>query len=243
MHVATVEEPRRRFDWLDWPRPTWTWLLMLGLLSRIAVVAWGDRCARTGTALPDDLAKHDRTVAAANLNYNARHMAALAVAGRRLVRPWYRWDAIWYAEVSQAGYDYDPQRQNSTAFLPLLRGGPPPPLSFGKHRQPLGLGGPGGFENQLEMVHRCSFDPCFDLEALAVDHLQVARLDVKDQRRIGRMVAERIGEPQPIDRQRRRNEGRRSASAGAEIADGETSRRSLLAQPIGRGHEPSITRG
>jgi hypothetical protein len=92
--------------------------LILALLSRLAVVAWGDRCA--WARVPRRVLANDPLVAAPNLNYNARHLAALALPARRLVQPWYRWDAIWYAELSQAGYDYDPIRQSTTAFMPLL---------------------------------------------------------------------------------------------------------------------------
>ncbi len=41
-----------------------------------------------------------------------------------LVRPWARWDAVWYARVAADGYRYTPdsldQAENSTAFFPLL---------------------------------------------------------------------------------------------------------------------------
>ena len=80
MDVATAPEPTRRTDWLEWPRPTWTWLLILGLLSRIAVLAWGDCCARTG--MHASQSKYDELVAAPNRNFQARHLAALAVSGR-----------------------------------------------------------------------------------------------------------------------------------------------------------------
>jgi hypothetical protein len=92
--------------------------LILGLLSRVVVVAWGDRCARRPPPpKPADEAKY---VAAANLDNYDRHRAALEVGGRKWVRPWYRWDAFWYAEASQVGYVYEPQRQCTSGFLPLL---------------------------------------------------------------------------------------------------------------------------
>jgi hypothetical protein len=116
--TTAPEIGKRRLGRLDWPQPTWSWLLIVGLLSRVAVVAWGDWCAHMGP--PRSLLRHDQTVAAPNLGYNVRHMTALKAEARRWIQPWYRWDALWYAEVSQAGYNYDPDRQCSTAFLPLL---------------------------------------------------------------------------------------------------------------------------
>jgi hypothetical protein len=86
LDTVTAQKPDRHATWLGWPRPSWTWLLILGLLSRIAVVAWGDACAGHGP--PESLLKNDQTVAAPNRNYNARHMTALAVGGRRFVEPW-----------------------------------------------------------------------------------------------------------------------------------------------------------
>ena len=37
----------------------------------------------------------------------------------RVIDPWYRWDARWYARISQEGYLQRPG-YNSLAFLPLL---------------------------------------------------------------------------------------------------------------------------
>jgi hypothetical protein len=116
---TTVQEPGDRSVWPIWPEPSWKWLLVLGLLSRLLVVAWGD-WRYAGEQLPAGLLENEREVAVPNRQYNTRHLAALAAPARRWAQPWYRWDAIWYAEVSQSGYAFDPQRQSSTAFLPLL---------------------------------------------------------------------------------------------------------------------------
>ena len=69
---------------------------------------------------PAWLGAEDEKVATGNRALNARHLEALSTGARRWIRPWYRWDAIWYAEISQNGYVAEPGKQSSVAFLPLL---------------------------------------------------------------------------------------------------------------------------
>ena len=104
--------------WVAWPQPSWPALLTLGLLTRVAVLMWGVHCAHSGP--PPGLIRDESAVATGNVGYNSRHLNALAAPGRKWVKPWYRWDAIWYAEISAFGYVFDPRAQSSTGFLPLL---------------------------------------------------------------------------------------------------------------------------
>ena len=69
---------------------------------------------------PAWLGAQDEKVATGNGALNARHLRALSTGARRWIRPWYRWDAIWYAEISRNGYVAEPGKQSSVAFLPLL---------------------------------------------------------------------------------------------------------------------------
>ncbi len=50
----------------------------------------------------------------------SRHRERLDAGGRRVIEPWYHWDAVWYAEIAQDGYFYRPGEQSSVAFLPML---------------------------------------------------------------------------------------------------------------------------
>ena len=101
-----------------WPRPSWRALLLVGLVSRVAVLLIGIALARE--EMPEWFADLDREVAAENLGYNARHRAALLKDWRRAIEPWYRWDAIWYAELSRTGYTYARNYKSTSAFMPLL---------------------------------------------------------------------------------------------------------------------------
>jgi hypothetical protein len=85
-------------------------LITFGLLTRVAVVAWGVHCAHT--PIPASIER--------GLIHDEYHLAALAAPARKWVEPWYRWDANWYAEVSAFGYAFDLQRQTTAGFLPLL---------------------------------------------------------------------------------------------------------------------------
>jgi hypothetical protein len=110
-------------DDAGWPRPSWPALLVVGLISRVLVVALGIALADPEPPrMRQFIAKHDAVVARDNLGYQARHRAGLSrMEGlRRLVRPWYAFDAIWYAEVSLRGYNFEPGRQSTTGFMPLL---------------------------------------------------------------------------------------------------------------------------
>lgn len=101
-----------------WPHPSWGRLLALGASSRVVVVLAGCLLARGGVT-----SKHpvdDERYAAGNARFNQRHAEAIARGPARWIAPWYRWDGMWYAEVSARGYNYEPGKQCSTGFMPLL---------------------------------------------------------------------------------------------------------------------------
>jgi hypothetical protein len=100
------------------PQPSWPALMAFGLLTRVVVVAWGMHCAEAPR--PPDLIREESLVAPGNVGYGTRHLLALATPGRKPIEPWYRWDAMWYAEISVRGYSYSPTMQSSAPFLPLL---------------------------------------------------------------------------------------------------------------------------
>jgi hypothetical protein len=45
---------------------------------------------------------------------------AWSVNARSWIEPWYHFDSLWYAHISERGYAYAPGRSSSVAFLPLL---------------------------------------------------------------------------------------------------------------------------
>ena len=99
--------------------PSWKAIFVLGLVSRVGVILLG--CRMVMVDEPRWLSAQDEgLVAKGNSGLNARHLEALSTGARRWIRPWYRWDAIWYAEISRNGYVAEPGKQSSVAFLPLL---------------------------------------------------------------------------------------------------------------------------
>ncbi len=85
-------------------------VIALGIGSRLVVVM-------VGCFLPHlNLSK-----VGPDLQFPDAPAAELEDGTRKLIQPWYRWDAKWYARISREGYSHDPlARYNSTAFLPLL---------------------------------------------------------------------------------------------------------------------------
>jgi hypothetical protein len=55
-----------------------------------------------------------------NDRMNPRHRQALTQGHRPLIQSWYRWDAMWYAEIAERGYSYHPGQESSVAFMPML---------------------------------------------------------------------------------------------------------------------------
>ncbi len=109
----------RLFTGRRYPRTSWPALFVFGLISRISIVLFG--CQVAVIERPAWLHIQDEElVASGNRNLNTRHLDALSLGRRRWIEPWYRWDAIWYAEISQRRYTYEAGRQSSVAFLPLL---------------------------------------------------------------------------------------------------------------------------
>jgi hypothetical protein len=62
----------------------------------------------------------DARDASGNPTVNTTYLDASSAGGRRWIAPWYRWDALWYAEISERGYSYQPGKQSTVRFLPLL---------------------------------------------------------------------------------------------------------------------------
>ena len=96
-------------------QPTWLALLGFGLATRLIVVVLG--CF---LALPESSVKSRVVHSPHNDGMNLRHLAALSSGSRRWIEPWYRWDAMWYLDISQRGYSYRPGSESSVAFMPLL---------------------------------------------------------------------------------------------------------------------------
>ena len=96
-------------------QPTWLELLGFGLATRLIVVVLG--CF---LALPESSVKSRVVHSPHNDGMNLRHLAALSSGSRRWIEPWYRWDAMWYLDISQRGYSYRPGSESSVAFMPLL---------------------------------------------------------------------------------------------------------------------------
>jgi Mannosyltransferase (PIG-V) len=96
-------------------QPTWLALAGFGLATRLIVVFFG--CL---LALPEISTKSGAVHSRNNDAMNPRHLAALSSGSRRWIEPWYRWDAIWYLDISERGYSYRPGSQSSVAFMPLL---------------------------------------------------------------------------------------------------------------------------
>lgn len=96
-------------------QPTWLALAGFGLATRLVVVLFG--CL---LAMPEDSFSRMVVDSRTNDRINERHLAALSVGSRRLIMPWYRWDAMWYLDIGQRGYSYRPGAQSSVAFMPLL---------------------------------------------------------------------------------------------------------------------------
>jgi Mannosyltransferase (PIG-V) len=96
-------------------QPTWRALVAFGLGTRLCVVVLG--CL---LALPESSVKSPAARSQHNDGMNLRHLAALSSGSRRWIEPWYRWDAMWYLDITERGYSYRPGVWSSVAFLPLL---------------------------------------------------------------------------------------------------------------------------
>lgn len=103
--------PERGF----WRDPSWTALMLLGLLSRGAILLLGYCLARPAGDHPSPGA----FTAAVHDMYVAHHNQMMSGSARR-IEPWYRWDAVFYAEIAQHGYTYRPDHRSTVAFFPLL---------------------------------------------------------------------------------------------------------------------------
>ena len=75
----------------------------------------------------------------------------------------------------------------------------PAGLRLRKHRQRL-FGAVRALQHQVGAVDRLAVDGRHDIEAGAVNDGDVARLDLEAQAGVGRMIAVRIGEAQPLSR-------------------------------------------
>lgn len=99
------------------PTPTWAALLAFGLASRVLVVAAGLMLARA--PVPEKFRPDQRGDDPSRL-VSGRQLEALDRPGRAWVAPWYRWDALWYAEVFTDGYAYVEGEMCTAGFLPAL---------------------------------------------------------------------------------------------------------------------------
>jgi len=97
------------------PSPSWSALFLFGLATRVLVVTLGSLLARSER--PSWL---DNQFALAGRSMNVRHLAALSARPGHPIASWYRWDAIWYAEISEKGYRFERGQPSSVAFMPLL---------------------------------------------------------------------------------------------------------------------------
>ncbi|MGO9466729.1 MAG: mannosyltransferase family protein [Isosphaeraceae bacterium] len=96
-------------------QPSWSALLAFGLATRVIVVVMGCLIAR-----PENPVTSGAAFWTHNDGMNPRHRQALTRGHRPWIQSWYRWDAMWYAEIAERGYSYRPGRQSSVAFMPML---------------------------------------------------------------------------------------------------------------------------
>jgi len=96
-------------------QPSWRALLAFGLATRVIVVVVGCLVARPENPLRDQAAFSTH-----NDGMNPRHRQALTLGNRPLIQSWYRWDAMWYAEIAERGYSHRPGAESSVAFMPML---------------------------------------------------------------------------------------------------------------------------
>jgi hypothetical protein len=97
------------------PPATWAVLFAFGLGTRVVIVLLG--CLLARPSHPPWLDARDPS---GNPTVNTTYLDASSAGGRRWIAPWYRWDGLWYAEICERGYSYEPGKQSSVAFLPLL---------------------------------------------------------------------------------------------------------------------------
>jgi hypothetical protein len=90
-------------------------LLAFGLATRVIVVLVGCLIAR-----PENPASSREAFSTHNDAMNPRHRQALTLGNRSWIQSWYRWDAMWYAEIAERGYSYHPGKQSTVAFMPML---------------------------------------------------------------------------------------------------------------------------
>lgn len=107
--APAADEPSSR------AQPSWTALLAFGLATRVIVVVVGCLVAR-----PEDPVSTRAAFSPNNDGMNPRHRQALCQGHRPLIQAWYRWDAMWYAEIAERGYSYNPGQESSVAFMPML---------------------------------------------------------------------------------------------------------------------------
>lgn len=96
------------------PAPRFVPLFLIGLAVRAVVVAAGVLLA----AAPPPDSWHPPRDSRMMIDHRARILAGSA----RPIEPWYRWDALWVAEVATHGYSPEPDEEGhrSVAFQPLL---------------------------------------------------------------------------------------------------------------------------
>ena len=102
------------------PAASWRNLLLLGVVSRLAVLAVGIVLCK-GPVSAEDQSWRLAAVHPADLAIEAQQGAELQKPSRRPIEPWYRWDSMWYARICRLGYSRAPAgQQATTGFMPLL---------------------------------------------------------------------------------------------------------------------------
>jgi hypothetical protein len=96
-------------------KPSWLALFAFGLATRVIVVVAGCLVAR-----PDASLANQAAFSTHNDGMNPRHRQELSLGSRPWIESWYRWDAMWYADIAERGYSYRPGEQSSVAFMPML---------------------------------------------------------------------------------------------------------------------------
>lgn len=111
--MTVSDDSQRPQETLSWSR-----IFLFALMTRVIVIGAGIVLGISGAARP--FIDHEEALHLKQDPRNAHQLTALTQGSRRWIEPWYRFDAIWYAEISDQGYVYEPGRPSSVAFLPLL---------------------------------------------------------------------------------------------------------------------------
>jgi hypothetical protein len=96
--------------------PSWSSLICFGLASRIVTLAVGLLVAHFLPHPPNE----GPVVKLLEIYPQTNHLPELSQGSRNWIEPWYRWDAIWIAEIARHDYSYVPGVKCTPPFMPLL---------------------------------------------------------------------------------------------------------------------------